>query len=385
MTEAKIGPNLENSRETIGIPNLVMHKLYLVLAVVTAWLFPRSNLQAGLYHRALPAPHPEISSQGVKPLPAALFRRDVLEDILKVSMPQTSEVRSKVMKNRDELLAKARSGRLTEEDQVNLSGFLIRLGQYQDAIDLLTPVATRECRNFMIFANLATAEQHAGQLERAVSHLQQAQDVWPQELPGLSREQLNWFRQVEKYHLLLVRHRWAQARQSAQSQPRLDPLFVKDSQPVRYVGDSGQYEAGKIAAAERAKLPPDALAILQQLLIWLPDDTLLYWQYGELLNANGDVISAAQVFDDCRGRRRFDADELKEHRQIVAEAAQAKSQESMLSSEETDQGSSGGASWLPDRNKLWAAGTIFALIVVVLIYFQIREIRRRRRAPISRK
>src|SRR5262249_22920823 len=145
--------------------------------------------------------------------------------------------------------------------------------------------------------------------------------------------------------------------------------------------------AGKIAAAERAKLPPDALAILQQLLIWLPDDTLLYWQYGELLNANGDVISAAQVFDDCRGRRRFDADELKEHRQIVAEAAQARSQESVLSSEETDKASApnGGASWLPARNKLWVAGTIFALIVAVLIYFQVREIRRRRRAPISRK
>jgi hypothetical protein len=91
------------------------------------------------------------------------------------------------------------------------------------------------------------------------------------------------------------------------------------------------------------------------------------------------------VFDDCRGRRRFDSDELKEHRQIVAEAAQARSQESVLSAEETDQGSNAGSSWLPDRNKLWAAGTIFALIVVVLIYFQVREIRRRRRAPISRK
>jgi hypothetical protein len=102
------------------------------------------------------------------------------------------------------------------------------------------------------------------------------------------------------------------------------------------VGDSGRYEAGKIAASERAKLPPDAVAIVQQLLIWLPDDTLLYWQYGELLNANGDVTSAAQVFDDCAWRRRLDSAELKQHRQIVTEAAQAKSQESDLSSEESD-------------------------------------------------
>ena len=58
-----------------------------------------------------------------------------------------------------------------------------------------------------------------------------------------------------------------------------------------------------------------------------------------------------------------------------------------MSTEEDDKasGPSGGLSWLPDRNKLWTAGTIFALIIVVLIYFQVREIRRRRRAPISRK
>src|SRR5438094_1487481 len=182
-------------------------------------------------------------------------------------------MRREFLAARAKLQAKSRAEGLTEEEKVNLSGCLIRLRQYQEAVDLLTPVATRECRHFMVFANLAAAEQQVGQLERAVSHLEQAQDVWPQELPGLSQEQLRWFRQAEKYHLLLARHRWAQARRSAQSQPSLDPLFVKDGQPVLYVGDNGQYEAGKIAASERAKLPPDTLAIVQQLLIWLPDDT----------------------------------------------------------------------------------------------------------------
>ena len=355
-----------------------MRKFYLVAAVLTVWLLPKSAVHAGLYHPGLPGPNPEISPQGVKPLPAPLFRRDVLEDMLRIGNPQPSEVRSKMIKARDELLVKARSGSLTEEDKVNLSGYLVRLRQYQEAIDLLTPVATRECRNFMVFANLATAEQQAGQLERAVSHLEQAQDVWPSEWPGLTREQLRCFRQAEKYHLLLVRHRWAQARQSATSQLSLDPLFVKDGRPVRYVGDSGQYEAGKIAASERAKLPPDAVAIVQRLLIWLPDDTLLYWQYGELLSAEGDVTSAAQVFDDCAWRRRLDAPEFRTHRQIVTEAARDRSQESVLAPEESNNAPVSGSSWLPDRNKLWVAGTTFALIVIVLIYFQVREIRRRR-------
>ncbi len=354
-------------------------------SVVAVMAFgPCRSLQAGLYLPARPAQTPEITPQGVKPIPFSLFRPNILEDLLKIASPQSPEsaVRKEFLAARDKLQSKARAGGLTEEDKVNLSGYLIRLRQYQEAVDLLTRVATRECRNFMVFANLATAEQQAGQLERAVSHLEQAQDVWPQEWPGFNQEQLRWFRQAEKYHLLLVRYRWAQARRSAQSQPSLDPLFVKDGQSVRYLGDNSQYEAGKIAASERAKLPPDAVAIIQQLLIWLPDDTLLYWQYGELLNADGDITSAAQVFDDCVWRRRLDSAELKQHRQIVTESARARNQESGLSTEENDKKSASGAgsSWLPDRNKLWAAGAIFALIFVVLFYFQVREIRRRRRA-----
>jgi hypothetical protein len=197
---------------------------------------------------------------------------------------------------------------------------------------------------------------------------------------------LRWFRQAERYHLILVRHRWAQARQLGKPEARLDPLFVKDGQPVRYAGENGQYEAGKIAASERVKLPPDALAILQQLLIWLPNDTPLYWQYGELLNAEGDVTSAAQVFDDCAWRRGLNASEFQAHRQIVTEAARARSQDSALSPEENDKASppSSGTSWLPDRTKLWTAGSIFAVIVVLLVYFQVREIRRRRNVEKNR-
>jgi len=324
----------------------------------------------------------------VKPIPFSLFRPNVLEDLLQIGSPQLpeSKMRKGFLAARDHLQAKSRREELTEEEKVNLSGYLVRLRQYQEAVDLLTPVATRDCRNFMIFANLATAEQQAGQLERAVNHLEQALDVWPQEWQNLNAEQLRWYQQAEKYHLILVRHRWTQTRRSAPAQPGLDPLFVKDGQPVRYVGDGGQYEAGKINAVQQAKLPPDAMAIVQQLLIWLPDDTLLYWQFGELLNASGDTASAARVLDDCVWRRRLDAPDLKQHRQIVTEAAQSKSQESDLSSEPGEQASSSASaySWLPDRNKLLVAGTIFALIVVILVYFQVREIRRRR-APLTRK
>ncbi|HEV2949362.1 MAG TPA: hypothetical protein VGX70_18450 [Gemmataceae bacterium] len=366
---------------------IAMRKLLIPFAIVSVAVFPKSPLQAGLYLPAVPTQGPEISSQGVKPLPFSLFRRDVLEDLLRIGNPQPPEsaVRQQFLKARDELQAKQRRGLLTEEDRVNLSGYLIRLRQFQEAIDLLTPVATRECRNFMVFANLATAEQQAGHLERAISHLEQAQDVWPSQWPGMTPEQLHWFQQAERYQLRLLRQRWAETRRLGKPPAGLDAVFTKDGQPVRYVADSGRFEAGKIAGAERDKLPADALAILQQLLIWLPDDARLYWQMGELLNAMGDVSSAATVFDDCVWRRRLDDPEVRQHRQIVAEAAQVKSQESATEMADIDSpGPTSSTAWLPDRNKLWTVGSIFAIIAVVMIYFQFREFRRRRAAT-SRK
>jgi tetratricopeptide (TPR) repeat protein len=252
---------------------------------------------------------------------------------------------------------------LAEEDGVNLSAYLIRLRQYQEAIDVLTPLATPNCRNFMIFANLATAEQLAGgQLQRAFNHLQQAQDYWPRQWPGLSPEQLNWYGRVEEFHLRLLRSR---AREGTSRSVSLDALFG----PVRYVGESGQFEPGRLAAAEQAKLPKDAMAILQQLLVWLPDDTRLYWQLGELLNASGDLESAYKVFDDCIWKYRFDPPDLKAHRQTVLEA---------LQSQKPAQPSEAG-SWLPETRKIILWGSVFGLIVAALTYLQIREFRRRRK------
>jgi hypothetical protein len=76
----------------------------------------------------------------------------------------------------------------------------------------------------------------------------------------------------------------------------VEPLFEggKPLTPVRFVGDGGKYEAGSIASAEKAKLPPDAVEIIEQLLIWLPHDDRLFWLLGELLNARGEYVTAGQ-------------------------------------------------------------------------------------------
>jgi hypothetical protein len=162
---------------------------------------------------------------------------------------------------------------------------------------------------------------------------------------------------------------------------------VDDLFDVRFVGDSGQYKAGNLAADQREKLPSDALAIVQQLLIWLPDDTRLYWLMGELLNAQGDLAGAYRVFDQCRGSRAFGAKQLQEHRQIVQEAL-AKAAPSgngvgdlvlgtgIQSDSSPPSGEASG--WRLDRPHLLIVGSLAAIVVAVLVVLQIREVRRRR-------
>jgi tetratricopeptide (TPR) repeat protein len=341
------------------------------LAVVAFAIIHFETCRAGLYHPAEPLLGPQVTKQGVQPLPFRLFHGDAIEDLTNIGVPQ-SKLREKYLERRDELQAKARRGRLSEQDAVNLSAYLIRLRQYQEAIDVLTPLATRDCRNYMVFANLATAEQLTGQLPRAFAHLQQAMDIWPRRWPGLNPEQLDWFAQVEKYHLRLLRLRAREGKSQAES---VDALFGKDGNPVRFVGESGQFEPSQLAAAEKEKLPTDAVAILQQLLVWLPDDTRLYWQLGELYNANGDLESAYKVFDDCIWKYRFETPELKAHRQMLAEALESQSPVQ----------ATGAQSWLPETRKIILWGGVFGLIVAALAYLQIREFRRRRKLGIGKR
>src|SRR5207245_2013352 len=68
---------------------------------------------------------------------------------------------------------------------------------------------------------------------------------------------------------------------------------------------SGKFEPGKLAPREQAKLPPggidEAIRIVQQLLIWQPNDSRLLWQLGELYNAKGDRVTALRILEALGG------------------------------------------------------------------------------------
>jgi tetratricopeptide (TPR) repeat protein len=356
-------------------------------------LLSSSPLSAGLYNTEDPLPGPIASEKGVQPLGFSQLE-DLLSSLIAIgidsplgSKQSESSKRRQCLHRTEKLLAKARTGGITVQERVNCSAYLIRLRKYEDAVQVLEPVAAQERQNFMLFANLATAHQLAGRLDRALGYLQQVKLLWPSAWPGWTVQQLAWFHTAEKYHLELVKQRYREsAGRPARRTETLDDLFH-----VHFIGESGRYEPGKLAAQEQAKLPAEALAVVQQLVLWLPDDTRLYWQLGEVYNANGDIGAAAKIFDDCVGNvRRFSAPDLRMHRLIVQEARPKVSSPLLDLPSDQPSGPPDNApardssdGWLPERGQLVVVGSLAALAVAVLGYFQIREFRRRRRSSRS--
>ncbi|GIW83000.1 MAG: hypothetical protein KatS3mg105_4807 [Gemmatales bacterium] len=222
-----------------------------------------------------------------------------------------------------QLREKARRGDATLDDRINLSGYLLRMGKAEEAVSVLSPASAEGRRHFMFLSNLATAHHLAGRLERAITYLQQAIDVWPDSWPGMKQIQLYWYLRAEKFYLKLLRSRYFEQTTNRGSPSQLDRIFDK----VRFVGPGGKYQAGIVGPQYWSEIPQDALLIVQQLLIWLPADARLLWLYAEILNAQGDVVTALTILDRMQfSGRGFDSEEFKEHIRVLKAAVAEREQ-----------------------------------------------------------
>jgi len=194
---------------------------------------------------------------------------------------------------------KARTGKLSAGELADLGAIYARLGESAKAVSLLRSAQRSHANHFQILANLGTACQLQGDLSQAALYLQQAVRLAPGK-----------YQQAEEYHLKLVRLRLKQRDDG------LDDLFG-----VRFLGDKGGYEPGKVAKGEWDKLPVRAAAIVQQLALWLPQDGRLLWQAAEMANATGDVKTAAAMMDGCVTQFGLADPELRRHRRLTRAAA----------------------------------------------------------------
>ncbi len=308
------------------MPAAIRHAL-----VLACLLAPAGSTWGGVYITAEKAPFP---------LPTAFDKvKYHLGDLLMVddraqrpgTDPSKDSLRDKILKRVEtELEPRRKSRELSLLERVDLSGCYIRLGRHNEARTLLTEVLDEGPQKvkddaperFLLLANLAAAyfDGNNELLGRALLKQKEAIAAAPDKppVPGWTPEQWDHYRIAERYFLKLLERRYAESvRGKAANWKTVDALFDK----VQFVGPSGEYEAGKLSAESLHELPRDALPIVVQLLYWLPNDSRLYWLYGELLNAEGQVNDAYSVLNDLVGNRGLGlVADLKRHRLVVKEA-----------------------------------------------------------------
>lgn len=307
-----------------------MRQIVLILAMLTAGLAQTGALQAGVYN--LDPPRQDLSGYAqvnalnpVWPVWVHLGELRAVHDaaVDKTKPPKADSLRVAYEKQLIALEARQRDGILTSSDRVNLGACLIRLGRFNQARESLEAslrvVDPGSSYRFLLQLNLASAYQEDDALsQRAIDTQTQALRSWPAVFPGWNRWESDWYRHAEHFALTLMRLR---QREQIRNQgrpvnglPPLDDLFGN----VRFLGRSGEYEAGGIAFEQWNRLPVDAEKIVVQLLLWRPLDTRLNWLYGELLNGRGQVDWAFSVLDFCKqmGVNR----ELRQHHLILRES-----------------------------------------------------------------
>jgi hypothetical protein len=183
-----------------------------------------------------------------------------------------------------------------------------------------------------------------------------------------------FYREVEDYYYKLLKLRSREPKEMDTNFEAVDALF-----DVKFVGDSGEFEPGKISKSEKDKLPRDARAIVEQLLVWLPFDQRLQWLLGEVLNAQGDpedVKAARKIFDDLVYMDKVRAKDLMARRQALNNWTEPTPSNPGNFVEDLDKKDPPRPAALDWRGL--AIAFVAGIIVAIFGHWQLREIRRRR-------
>jgi hypothetical protein len=291
---------------------------------------------------------------------------------------------------------------LTLEQKISYGAVLVRTGQPDQAVQLLMPLSRQHPKNLPLQCNLAMAYHQWGNLRSASDHLSDTlKRVWPKNWEDLSDEQrayllsIGWnegpFYENRKYelaYLKLLDSRKREPKGASLRDEQVDPLFGDPA--IKYVDDQGKFSPGRVTLAERKKLPADALEIVQQLLVWMPNDLRLKWQLAEVYNASAssgdgkrtlEYLKSANLIYEELWKDQYQPRELGERRRTLREYLDGYQNEKSFP-ENID---------LVDKNKKdddtprynWSnmavsfgAGAVFMLFAS----WQVREIRRRRQA-----
>jgi tetratricopeptide (TPR) repeat protein len=341
-----------------------MRKAVIAIAVFLGSV--AESARAGLY---IPGEEPDLVSKDGKVEEMAFDQfRIRLNDMLSAVVKEpVSETRKSYLKRFEELRAK-NIQRQTPVEAVSFGECLVRLGDLDNSFQAYHMASRRDTRNFLALSGLAAVHQLRGELLQAREAQRDALSLRPSELPGMTKAQTAWMVRVEERFAELQKGRLRELREKVQ----LQDLSPDDLFGTRFVGLDGNYEAGTIADEYKAKLPADAMAIVQQLLLWFPHDPRLLWLLGELYNASGQMREALALFDECMFVRSFQTLQLREHRRIV----QGKL-EQISAAEEQKRQESENKQFSKHPEVLWVVGVVGGLSILLLALWQIRIFWRR--------
>lgn len=157
---------------------------------------------------------------------------------------------------------------------------------------------------------------------------------------------------------------------------------------IRFVGEDGSYQAGAIAPAELAKLPPGIDQALLRLLALVPKQGSLWGLAGEILNARGDTAAALVCMKRAEALL-YTPRLLRDHRRVLESSrreAELQAEQAMDQAMGTSpakeltaaQPSASPAGWdqLAARPKILIVVILGGLFVLWIAALQIREWRR---------
>jgi hypothetical protein len=242
----------------------------------------------------------------------------------------------------------AKGKKLSAPETAALAADLLRVRRADEAVNVLAPRLRDRNPDYFVYTTYAAIRASAGDWTEALRYHQAAlfDSAMPATVRGLSKAQRDWWEKLDRdyvphYYRLRLKESMERAGKSRSELEKLDetedvfPLFPlpsradPDPKPVRFVNEAGAYQPGTLAAQERAKIPPDAIPVVQQLLLWFPGENRLYWLLAELYAAQGDFAASFGSFHSIAWGRAYGNRKLfMEHRQAVESALDAQPRKS---------------------------------------------------------
>ncbi|MCX7699746.1 MAG: hypothetical protein N2039_02615 [Gemmataceae bacterium] len=290
-----------------------MKKLeWLVLSAILGWV---GSARPTDFPDRLALVREFVNDRGnIEPLSFDRFRLR-LGDLVGIGVagPNSTELRQKVLRRRDEL--NARRARLTVDELLVLGECHYRLNDLEGAYSAWLEASVKDRRAYLPLSHLAMLKLIRGELAEARRYRLAARDNRPREIPGLTPAQAEWFFRIEAFLDRLISLRLAEQRASlATEQYKPDDLFG-----IAALTAGESFRPGPLDESELSSLPTDAVPAVQLLLLWMPHDSRLYWLLGELYNALGQPSWALTILNECVDPRRFHPETLRRHRQTLQE------------------------------------------------------------------